>query len=233
MMERTIKDKTQAINTKARNQSWRNGQHQVISNPQTVRSINTFTVPFYLSHPKLGQTQALGNTRHGPPPNVKSIPASRSPKQTKTILSFFTISPIALIDPSSDLWAPNVLMDNDFSWQVTIPSDISSENYARRHEIIALHAAGQENGAQAYPFWVLATESYRASDPGIKYDLFTRHSDVDDHLVPGPPMYPSSNLIINNRQPPPAIATTGTGVESLELAAPAPSPSPTYPASSN
>lgn len=34
---------------------------------------------------------------------------------------------------------------------MAIPSDIAPGNYVIRHEIIALHSAGQENGAQSYP----------------------------------------------------------------------------------
>lgn len=42
------------------------------------------------------------------------------------------------------------LIKNNFSWDLTIPN-LAPGNYVVRHEIIALHAAGQANGAQSYP----------------------------------------------------------------------------------
>ncbi len=80
---------------------------------------------------------------------------------------------------------------------MTIPKDIAPGNYVLRHEIIALHAAGQVNGAQNYPFCyslaissdgkanpegVLATSLYTPTDPGIKFDLF---SHFTDYTIPG------------------------------------------------
>ncbi len=80
---------------------------------------------------------------------------------------------------------------------MTIPTDIAPGNYVLRHEIIALHAAGQVNGAQNYPFCyslaisstgtanpegVLATSFYTPTDPGIKFDLFTKFTD---YTIPG------------------------------------------------
>ena len=88
-------------------------------------------------------------------------------------------------------------MSNNNSWVVTIPKDIAPGNYVLRHEIIALHAAGQANGAQNYPFCyslaisstgtanpdgVPATSFYSATDPGIKFDLFTKFTE---YTIPG------------------------------------------------
>jgi cellulase len=47
-------------------------------------------------------------------------------------------------------WATDDLVKNNFSWDLTIPN-VAPGNYVIRHEIIALHAAGQVNGAQSYP----------------------------------------------------------------------------------
>lgn len=44
-----------------------------------------------------------------------------------------------------------VCIANNLTSTVAIPSDIAPGNYVIRHEIIALHSAGQENGAQSYP----------------------------------------------------------------------------------
>lgn len=81
---------------------------------------------------------------------------------------------------------------------LTIPN-LAPGNYVIRHEIIALHAAGQTNGAQAYPQCVNfkvegsgtttisggvpATSFYKATDPGILFNLFTSYNG---YTVPGP-----------------------------------------------
>ncbi|KAI1471486.1 glycosyl hydrolase family 61-domain-containing protein [Daldinia caldariorum] len=115
----------------------------------------------------------------------------------KTKLKFFKIGEAGWIDKASDLWAANVLANNNNSWFVRIPEDIAPGNYVLRHEIIALHAAGNPNGAQSYPFCfnlaidskgtanpagIPVTEFYKANDPGIKFDLF---SHPTAYVIPG------------------------------------------------
>lgn len=48
-------------------------------------------------------------------------------------------------------WVTDDMVKNNFSWDLTIPANLAPGKYVIRHEIIALHAAGQTNGAQAYP----------------------------------------------------------------------------------
>lgn len=48
-------------------------------------------------------------------------------------------------------WAAMKLINNDLTWSVTVPSSIAPGQYVLRHEIIALHSAGDEGGAQNYP----------------------------------------------------------------------------------
>lgn len=91
------------------------------------------------------------------------------------------------------------LVKQNYSWTTTIPSDLAAGNYVIRHEIIALHAAGQSNGAQAYPQCinfkiegsgttalsggVPATSFYKASDPGILFNLYSKFTG---YTIPGP-----------------------------------------------
>ena len=49
------------------------------------------------------------------------------------------------------LWVTDDLIKSNNSWTTTLPADLAPGNYVLRHEIIALHAAGQSGGAQAYP----------------------------------------------------------------------------------
>ncbi|GJC98597.1 endoglucanase-4 [Colletotrichum higginsianum] len=66
----------------------------------------------------------------------------------KTSLEFFKIQEAGL---TSGSWASDELIAKNFSWEVTIPTSLKPGKYVWRHEIIALHSAGQEDGAQNYP----------------------------------------------------------------------------------
>ncbi|EAT90134.1 hypothetical protein HBI56_045180 [Parastagonospora nodorum] len=95
-------------------------------------------------------------------------------------------------------WATDDLIKNNFSWDLTIPN-LAPGNYVLRHEILALHAAGQQNGAQAYPQCinivvsgsgtvkptggVVGTSLYTATDPGILFNVFRSFTS---YPVPGP-----------------------------------------------
>ena len=120
----------------------------------------------------------------------------------KTSLKFIKLDQGAWIsgnDPGT--WVTDDLVKNNFSWTTTIPSSLAAGNYVIRHEIIALHAAGQANGAQAYPQCVNfkvsggsgtatlasegvpATSFYKAADPGITFNLYSKFTG---YTIPGP-----------------------------------------------
>jgi cellulase len=120
----------------------------------------------------------------------------------KTSLSFVKIAEKGLISGSNPgTWAADELISNGNSWTVEIPSSIAPGKYVLRHEILALHASGQPNGAQAYPQCVNleitgsgsttpsgepATSFYTASDPGILFNLYESFSSYD---IPGPALF--------------------------------------------
>ncbi|OLN92290.1 Polysaccharide monooxygenase Cel61a 1 [Colletotrichum chlorophyti] len=119
---------------------------------------------------------------------------------TKTDLKFFKIAQKGLTGGS---WAADELIENDLTWDITIPGDIAAGNYVLRHEIIALHSAGQENGAQFYPqcinlevsgggsanpAGVAGTSLYKATDPGVLFDIY----NGKEYTVPGPALYSSA-----------------------------------------
>jgi cellulase len=57
-----------------------------------------------------------------------------------------------LITPGgSGTWVTDELIKNNFTSSTTIPRNLKAGNYVIRHEIIALHSAGNDNGAQFYP----------------------------------------------------------------------------------
>ncbi|KAL4880860.1 glycosyl hydrolase family 61-domain-containing protein [Aspergillus karnatakaensis] len=121
----------------------------------------------------------------------------------KESLEWFKISEAGLIDGSAapGNWASDELIANNNSWTVTLPSSIAAGNYVLRHEIIALHSAGQENGAQNYPqcfnleitgggsdtpAGVVASELYTADEEGILFNIYT---PLDSYPIPGPALW--------------------------------------------
>jgi hypothetical protein len=104
---------------------------------------------------------------------------------------------------------------------------IAPGNYVVRHEIIALHAASQANGAQNYPFCfnlaisgngtakpagVLATSFYKATDPGVLYNLNIT-PPVPPYTIPGPPVYSGSVTVSQTKMP--KATATWAGVRAL------------------
>jgi cellulase len=87
------------------------------------------------------------------------------------------------------------------AWTVTIPENLAPGNYVLRHEILALHSAGQANGAQFYPQCinlevtgsgsatpdgVAGTSLYTAEDPGV---LFNLYGEFSEYPIPGPALW--------------------------------------------
>lgn len=129
----------------------------------------------------------------------------------KTALNFFKIDERGLVDSSAapGKWASDELIANNNSWAVTIPSSIAPGKYVLRHEIIALHSAGDANGAQNYPQCInleitsdgtdtpagqVATSFYKAEDPGIKINIYTT---LASYTIPGPALWSGAASPVN------------------------------------
>ncbi|KAE8391867.1 hypothetical protein ETB97_007219 [Aspergillus alliaceus] len=123
----------------------------------------------------------------------------------KTSLEFFKIDEKGLISGSDNKWASDDLISGNNSWTVTIPSSIAAGNYVLRHEIIALHSAGNKDGAQNYPQCLnlkvtgggsdkpkgtLGTALYKDTDPGIEINIY---QTLSDYTIPGPALYSGSS----------------------------------------
>lgn len=121
----------------------------------------------------------------------------------KTALSFVKTQAKGVVSGSSPgTWATDTLISNNFTHTTTIPADLAAGNYVLRHEIIALHSASQENGAQAYPQCInlkvtgsgstkisdgtKGTALYTATDEGIMFNLYTTFSS---YPMPGPALW--------------------------------------------
>ncbi|KAK6715552.1 hypothetical protein SNK04_006499 [Fusarium graminearum] len=96
-------------------------------------------------------------------------------------------------------WASDELIRDGFAWKFTVPRNLKAGNYVLRHEIIGLHSANNNNGAQAYPQCINLkvtgsgsqalsgggdfTKFYSATDPGILFNLYASFSS---YQIPGP-----------------------------------------------
>ncbi|KAL2006367.1 hypothetical protein VTN00DRAFT_10021 [Thermoascus crustaceus] len=148
----------------------------------------------------------------------------------KTALKFFKIDESGLIDGNgAGTWASDTLIKNNNSWTVTIPSTIASGNYVLRHEIIALHSAGNKDGAQNYPQCInlevtgsgtenpagtLGTALYTDTDPGLLVNIY---QGLSNYSIPGPALYSGNSDNAGSLNP--------TTTPSIQNAAAAPSTS--------
>ncbi|KFH41531.1 Endoglucanase-like protein [Hapsidospora chrysogenum ATCC 11550] len=126
----------------------------------------------------------------------------------KNQLEFFKIAEVGQLElgpghGTPGYWAADELIANGNTWTVTIPSGIAPGNYVLRHEILALHSAYDQDGAQFYPqcinlkitgsgtqspSGVPATELYTMTDPGVVYDIYgDQNSPV--YEIPGPALF--------------------------------------------
>ncbi|RYP76206.1 hypothetical protein DL769_003677 [Monosporascus sp. CRB-8-3] len=137
----------------------------------------------------------------------------------KASLEFFKIDG-AGYDAATGTWASDVLIENGFSWLVKIPESVAPGNYVLRHETIALHSAGQDNGAQSYPqcinlqitgsgtakpSGVLGTELYKPDDAGILVNIY---NGLSAYEVPGPALI--DGAVSSVAQSTSAVTATGT-----------------------
>ncbi|RYP77412.1 hypothetical protein DL771_001207 [Monosporascus sp. 5C6A] len=137
----------------------------------------------------------------------------------KASLEFFKIDG-AGYDAATKTWASDVLIKNGFSWLVKIPENVAPGNYVLRHETIALHSAGQANGAQSYPqcinlqitgsgtakpSGVRGTELYKPDDAGILVNIY---NGLSSYEVPGPALI--DGAVSSVAQSKSAVTATGT-----------------------
>ncbi|KAL9109447.1 MAG: hypothetical protein Q9227_005955 [Pyrenula ochraceoflavens] len=102
---------------------------------------------------------------------------------------------------NADNWGTKDLNTCCGKMNVKIPSDIPAGDYLLRAEVIALHVASGLNGAQFYmscyqltvtgggsanPATVLLPGAYKATDPGILYNLYQTQTT---YIAPGPTVY--------------------------------------------
>lgn len=174
------------------------------------------------------QWNTWSSTHKGP---VIDYMANCGPQGCETVdkasLNFFKIDEVGLVDGNviPGIWGADQLIANNNSWLVEIPPNIEPGFYVLRHEIISLHQAGTENGAQAYPqcfnlqvtgsgtetpVGVPGTSLYSAADPGILMNIYQFLSTYD---MPGPTMYSGAVHVALETSVATATATAVTGTE--------------------
>ncbi|KAF9461772.1 glycoside hydrolase family 61 protein [Collybia nuda] len=106
------------------------------------------------------------------------------------------------------VWASDTLAKSNFTYTVKIPSKIAAGNYLLRHENLALHGASNVGGAQFYPVCVQLTVTgggslnpsglgfpgtYKATDPGILFNVYQGDAVNQAYVPPGGAVYPGLN----------------------------------------
>ncbi|KAI1773908.1 lytic polysaccharide monooxygenase [Hypoxylon cercidicola] len=107
---------------------------------------------------------------------------------------------------SGNTWVTDTMMANNFTSSTTLPKNLKAGDYVIRHEIIALHGAGSDNGAQAYPqclnlrvsgsgkvaptSGVAGTSLYKRTDPGIMFNIY---ASATSYPYPGPQLWTAAN----------------------------------------
>ncbi|CAK97151.1 hypothetical protein AnigIFM56816_007203 [Aspergillus niger] len=163
------------------------------------------------------------DTHHGPVISYLANCGSSCETVDKTTLEFFKIDGVGLVDDSTvpGTWGDDQLIADNNTWLVEIPPDIAPGYYVLRHELIALHGASSENGAQNYPqcfnlqvtgsgtaepSGVLGTELYSPTDPGILVNIY---QSLSTYEVPGPTLIPEAVSVVQSSS---TITASGTPV---------------------
>ena len=176
-------------------------------------------------------------SHHGPVMDyLASCGTSGCETVEKTSLEFFKIDEVGLVDGASGpgKWGSDQLIANGNAWMVKIPTNIKPGFYVLRHEIIALHASGQQNGAQNYPqcfnlqitgsgtatpAGVKGTSLYQAADEGILFDIYRT---LTSYPVPGPAVINGGGSVPQSKS---AVASSASAITGSG-AAPAPTNAP-------
>lgn len=103
-------------------------------------------------------------------------------------------------------WVTDALIKNNFTTSTVLPKNLAAGNYVIRHEIIALHGAQNDNGAQLYPQClnlkvggkgavkpsggVEGTKLYRRDEEGIRFNVYAGKTS---YVFPGPGLWTVAN----------------------------------------
>lgn len=160
------------------------------------------------------------DSHHGPVMDYLADCGESCETVDKTTLKFFKIDGVGLVDDSDvpGTWGDDQLIKNNNSWMVEIPKSIAPGNYVLRHELMALHGAEMEDGAQNYPQCfnlkvtgsgtakpdgTLGTELYKPTEAGVKVNIY---QSLSTYKLPGPTIWSGATSISQTTS-----AATSTG----------------------
>lgn len=160
-------------------------------------------------------------SHHGPVMDYLADCGDSCESVDKTTLKFFKIDGVGLVDDSDvpGTWGDDQLIKNNNSWMVEIPESIASGNYVLRHELMALHGAEMEDGAQNYPQCfnlkvsgsgtakpdgTLGTALYKPTEAGVSVNIY---SSLSTYQLPGPTIWSGATSI---SQATSAVTSTGS-----------------------
>jgi lytic cellulose monooxygenase (C1-hydroxylating) len=141
-------------------------------------------------------SQAIGGNHFGPVIVYMSKVADATTADGSG--DFFKVGEFGY-DADNKTWGTDMLNTNCGKFAVTVPAGLTAGDYLVRAEAIALHTASQVNGAQLYmacyqvrvsgggsstPAGVQFPGAYKATDPGIRVDIWK--SGFDSYTIPGP-----------------------------------------------
>ncbi|KAK2758319.1 hypothetical protein FQN54_004165 [Arachnomyces sp. PD_36] len=116
------------------------------------------------------------------------------------------IDEVAFNKNASPQWGSDLLAKQGATWTVTVPPELAPGEYLLRHEILGLHVAGKEMGAQFYPACiqldvtsggsvelpsgVALPGAYSPDDTdGILVELWEVNSGQVEYIAPGGPVW--------------------------------------------
>ena len=187
------------------------------------------------------QWTAWPDSHHGPVMDYLADCGDSCETVDKTKLEFFKIDGVGLVDDSKvpGAWGDDQLIKNNNSWMVEIPKSIAPGNYVLRHELMAMHGAQSQGGAQNYPQCfnlkvtgfgtdkpkgTLGTKLYTPRGPGIIANIY---QSLSSYHVPGPETYSGATSISQTSSAVTSTgsATAGSGSGSSSVAAASATPS--------
>ncbi|KAL1838514.1 hypothetical protein VTJ49DRAFT_2588 [Mycothermus thermophilus] len=135
---------------------------------------------------------------------------------------------------SNGNWGTSKVINNQGIHYIDIPECIENGHYLLRAEMIALHGAGSQGGAQLYmecaqinvvggtgtarPQTYSIPGIYKANDPGILINIYTM-SPSSQYIIPGPPVFTCNGA--------PSGGNPGTPVQQPTTLSTAVAPTPT------
>jgi cellulase len=182
-----------------------------------VKAGDTVTVEMHQHNDRDCTKEAIGGAHHGPV--MMYLGAVEDAAAADGSGEFFKVFEAGYF-AENKTWANDLINEGCGKQSFTIPSDIAPGDYLLRAETVALHAAGQPNGAQYYmscyqlriegsgsakPAGVTFPGAYKATDPGLLINIY---QDITDYEIPGPAVYSSGSAAPAPAPAPPAASSS-------------------------